>query len=193
MSNGNHERKQKLLELMNQALSADQSLREKYQIGDKFRFIRDRLQALSQQIESSVSAIKQKVEKKEITLLEDEVVVYVYLYNTQGLNFQTWQKMLSPSVFYEYSVNRPIYGEKSYVDMFIKTKANKMQHGYLAVAVKKSNILEALPGTVQNDTIGNPLIRVREGSLSLNRLIVFHHNDQDYVVNEAGELTKKSA
>src|SRR5579864_1277581 len=102
--------KEKLETLINEIkdlISDDKQLRDKHQIGEKFRFVKDRLNSLLDSLEKSLPAIKEeKRGMQEIGL--DETLVYVYLYNAQGLQFKTWQGMLTPKVFYEYSVNRPI-------------------------------------------------------------------------------------
>src|SRR5262245_4444723 len=113
MSNGTKEQSEKILQLVLNAIQQDKELREKFQVGDKFRFIRDRLDALQLRVQETIDALQKQDEKKKEVIADDEVVVYVHIYNAQGIAFQTWQKMVSPSVFYEYSVNRPIYNEKS--------------------------------------------------------------------------------
>ena len=108
----NQEQKEKLLQLIREAVQQDTELRGKFQIGDKFRFIRDRLNALLATLEESLAEIQQKSEKKVETITGHETLVYVYLYNAQGIVMQTWQKMLNAAVLYEYSVNRPIYSDR---------------------------------------------------------------------------------
>jgi hypothetical protein len=190
MSNSSKEQKEKLLDLVRDALKHDKELRDKYEVGEKFRFIRDRLQALSTRIEESLQALHKESEKIEDTITADETLVYVYLYNTHGVSLQTWQKMLNPAVFYEYSINRPVYAEKSQVIAFIRSRANKVQHGYLTVAIKKEAVLAA-GAEISKDALGHPLIKVKEGSLRPDRLISFTYNDHDFELNEEGELIKK--
>src|SRR5579862_525601 len=139
MSN-DKELKNKLIELMQSVIKQDNELREKFQIGDKFRFIRDRLKALLTNVETSLAELKFEDEIKSESAAEDETIVYVYLFNAQGLVLQTWQKMVNGNVFYEHSVNRPIYTEKPHVEAFIRGKTNKAQHGYLSVVIKKLDI-----------------------------------------------------
>jgi hypothetical protein len=187
----NNDLKEKLMTLIREAVAGDKKLREEYQMGDKFRFIADRLAALSMRVEENIAALQKKAEKiTGETLVEDETLVYVYLYNTHGLSLQSWLKMLNPSVFYEYSVNRPVYAEKKDIEAYIRTKVNKTHHGYLTVIVKKTEILPA-GAELQKDTLGNPLIKVREGSLKAEKLISFSHNGHDYRLTESGELVKK--
>lgn len=186
------EQREKLLELAKSSLVQDESLRQQFQIGDKFRFIRDRLQAMVSRVEENIKAMETQSVKATSELAQDEVVVFVYLYNAQGLVLKTWNKMLNPSVFYEYSVNRPIYSEKADVEAFIRSRAQKNQHGFLSVAIKKEDILKALSGDLAKDAIGNPLIKVKEGSLLFKRLLSFTHNGSEYEVGADGELKKKA-
>lgn len=185
-----NEQYKKLLNLLLEAIKEDQELREKYQVGEKFRFIRDRLNTLKIQLEQSMLQLQEKkVEQKDV-VATDEMIVYVYLYNAQGANMKTWQNMLNPAVFYEYSVNRPVYAEKSQIESYLRSKANRTQNGYLAVIVKKSDVIKsALP---LKDAINNQLIKVKEGSLKFEKMISFNYNNQEYVLNEAGELIKKT-
>ncbi len=190
MLNENNEQREKLLHLIREIVQQDKLLREKYFIGDKFRFIRDRLHKLLHHTEESLTLLAKQTEKKSNELLEDEALIYIYLFNAHGQVFHTWQKMLNPSVFYEHSVNRPIYTEKSHVEAFIRSKLTPIQHGYITIAIKKSDIL-ASKGEPVKDTNGNPVIKVREGSLLFNRLVSFTHNGQNYVMNTAGVLLKE--
>lgn len=187
----NKEHKEKLLQIVRDAVQHNQALREQYQMADKFRFIRDRLGILLNQVEDHLSSLHGSAQTKNVTeLTEDEMMVYVYLYNAQGVLLPTWQKMVTPAVFYEYSVNRPIYAEKSHVDSFIKRRSNPVQHGYLTVAIKKDHLL-TVESAITKDALGNPIYKVKEGSLRFERLLSFTHNHLDYIVNEAGELIKK--
>jgi hypothetical protein len=172
---------EKILQLMRQAIEEDEKLREKYEIGDKFRFVRERLKGLFDTIEKEVSTTLAVAKKTDKVLSSDELPVYVYLYNSKGMDFRSWSNMLAPKVFYEYSVNRPIYKDKSAIDEFLKLKTNKTQHAYLTIAIYPSDIISEEGG----------MVRIREGSLRFERLLGFTHNDQEYILNERGGLVKK--
>lgn len=189
MSDEMKEQKERLLKLVHEAVSRDESLREKFQIGKKFRFIHDRLLLLKSSIEENLHAQEKKAETRKDKIAENETLVYVYLYNVQGLVLKTWLKMLNPSVFYEYSVNRPIYAERGLVEGFIRGRTNKVQHAYLMIAVKKEDIISH--GESRQDAVGQPLIKVKEGSLRIERLIAFTHNGIHYTLNDAGQLERK--
>lgn len=192
MSNGDKEIKEKLQKLVRDSIEADKKLREKFNIGEKFRFIRDRLLALDGRVQEELDALAVEIEKKTDKIAEGEVLVYVYIFNAQGLVLQTWQKMLNPSVFYEYSVNRPVYTEKAHIEAFIRSRTNKAQHGFLTIVIRKTDILPAPVGIEKVvDTIGNPLVKIREGSLKANKMFSFTHQENQYLLDEAGQIVKK--
>lgn len=182
------EQEQKMLELLREAVKHDEALREQYQLGNKFRFVRDNLQALLKHVESHVVVVSDKTADEELVkqVGADETVVYVYLYNAQGMNVRTWQKMLIPKVFAEYSVNRPIYAEKAHIESMIKAKSNIAQHAFLKIAVKNSDIIKV--DGENKDPAGFPLVKIRERSLHFQKLLSFTHANQEYSVSDNGEL-----
>lgn len=186
----NHEQKEELLKLVSAVVQQEAELRAKYQVGEKFRFIRDRLNALLSHLEENLKELQKKHEQKQDTITENELLVYVYIYNAQGVVLQTWQKMITPAAFYEHSVNRPIYTDKMHIEAFIRSKANKIQHAYLTIAIPKETVAKA-SAELLKDTLGHPLIKIKEGSLQFNRMIAFSHNGHEYTVGAAGALIKK--
>lgn len=180
------EQQMRLCALIKEVIQNDESLRQKYQIAGRFRFVQDKLQVLMTEIEKNLPKIETKKQLIN-SVASDEVAIYVHLYNAQGSILRNWQLMISPRVFYEHSVNRPVYVEKKYIEALMHSKTNKMHHAYLTIAVKSSDIFPQ----VQKDSLDNPIAKVKEGALHFNKLISFTHNDQDYVLNEKNELVKK--
>jgi hypothetical protein len=179
----NDEKSQQLLGLMRKAIDQDQQLREKYEVGDKFRFVRERLNALLKMIEQEAQNNILQAHKGFKDLLPGEIPVYVYLYNANGLVLKSWQNMLTPKVFYEYSVNRPIYAEKSAVENFLRFKTNKNQHAFLTMAILPENLLS------KPDEHG--LVKIKEGSLNVDKMLSFTHNEQEYILSSDGDLVNK--
>lgn len=188
MSNKIDQEKQHLLEIVREVVKHDNQLREKLGVGEKFRFIKDRLQALLEQVEKHVTLEETIAKQKVKGVGEDEVVVYVYLYNTQGIILKTWVNMLTPKLFYEYSINRPIYAEKKFIEDLIKNKTNRTQHAYLSVIVNKTAILPNENPIL--DAYQHPVLKVREGALVFEKLLLFTHNDVEYEF-EDGEFKRK--
>lgn len=185
-----HEQEQlnKLLAIIHTALQQDEQLRQKYQIGEKFRFIRERLQSLLTEIQQQpVTKKTQKKHSEGVSVEEDELLLYVYLYNAQGNSFRTWQNIVTSKAFLDYSVNRPIYQERIHIEAFIRSKTVLAHHGYLTFAVKKERVLS----NNSKDAMGHSLVKVKEGSLKIEKLLSFTHNEQTYILSENGELIKK--
>lgn len=177
----------KLIELMQEMINQDHNLRAKYKIEDKFRFIRDKAKTLLVHLEKNLPVEIDSDQERRGEVEKDEILVYVYLYNAEGSLLRNWQTLLNPKVFYEYSVNRPVYTKIEYIEAFLKSKPNKTQHAYLTVAIKSKDLLKE----DQKDAVGSPIAKIKEGSLKFNKLISFTHNQQDYTVDEAGGFVKK--
>ncbi len=182
------EKKLQLVKLVRDAIERDDALREKYQMGNKFRFIRERLHELLERLEKHAHLVVGEVKKSTFNLAEDEALVYVYLFNAQGASLKSWANMLTANVFYEYSVNRPIYAEKSHIDALLKSKSNKSQHAFLTVIIKRSDITKPISENSLKDIVGSPLIKVKEGALRFDKLVTFTHSGHIYKVDENGEL-----
>lgn len=190
MGNAIQASKEKLLSIVKEAIAKDEALREQFNIGNKFRFVREKLQALHDEVSAALASIQEDIEANQPSAVQaDEVIVYVYLFNAQGVLVPTWRKMLHPSVMYEYSVNRPIYQDQSAIEAVIRSKAEKQQHAYFAIAIKKESMI-AFADQAPKDALGHALVRVKEGSLVHQRILFFKHNDRDYRVSASGELIK---
>lgn len=180
----------KVLELIREAVKHDEELRKQYNVGDKFRFVRDRLHSLLESLESSVQSTQKIKQESNREAGADEITAYVYLYNAHGVNLRSWLNMLTPKVFFEYSVNRPVYAEKNYIESLLRSKTNKLQHAYLTIAIKPEDVVKT--SSELKDSAGNPLIKVKEGSLRFEKLLMFTHAEHNYTLNEEGELVKKN-
>lgn len=186
-----NEQKDRLLKSVRDLVEQDANLRKQFHIGDKFRFIRDRLNALLSRLEKLLTVEEKKAEEAGVVVGPDEAVVYVYLFNVNGLTFSSWRNMVGKQVFYEYSVNRPIYSEKAHIEELMRTKRSKEQHAYLAVVIKKTEILKPVSETSVKDAVGNPLIKIKEGCLHTEKLLAFVHNGRVYVLDEKNQLVPK--
>lgn len=180
---------EELIALITDVLRQDANLRDELNIGNKFRFIRDRLTSLLSRLEEAQAQERLCDEKRCYLVQADEAIVYIYLFNAHGLNFSTWTNMVKPSVFYEYSVNRPIYLSKTHVENYIRSKKTKTQHAYITVAVKRADIFSDIEHL--KDALEQPLVKVRENSLDISRVITFTHNEIDYVLDKDGNLVKR--
>lgn len=177
---------EELIEYVTQSIQGDAGLRERFQVGARFRFVNDRLQALLVSLQalakelSSVAVMQEGHADKAGGQLEAGKPVFVYIYNAQGAVLRTWSAMLTPKAFHEYSVSRPVYATRQEVEAIISSKSNPVQHAFITVEVRESDILTGVDTPV----------RVKEGALRVERVVVFTHNGQEYRL-EQGELVKK--
>lgn len=180
--------------ILKEAVEKDQQLRNKYQVGQKFCFISQRLEELLGELNQKVAIVQNSANQKQVFLLhEDELLVYVHLYNAQEGSIDVWKTFFTPQAFIEYSVNRPVYRECREVKKFINSKANVAQHGYLVVAIKKDDILENLgENGLMQDSIGQPLLKIKSGSLYCDRVQSFVHNEQEYLLTKSLDLVMSS-
>ncbi len=185
------EQKQKLLALVREAIARDDALREQYQVGEKFRFIRERLHGLLERLEK-LALVEELAEKKRVTeMASDECQSLCTSIMRMALPSKL-AKHVKPKVFYEYSVNRPIYSQQLHIEELLRGKANKLQHGYLVFFVKKTDILSPVTETSPQRCARNPMIKIREGSLRTDKFVVFVHNLHEYILDAEGLLIRKS-
>ncbi|MDA8561485.1 type IVB secretion system protein IcmQ [Gammaproteobacteria bacterium] len=188
------EQQKNLHSLVNDIVKCDDSLRQKYKVGNKFKFIKEGLKEIvdtlvisseSDKNENGVYALDEKITDK------DRCQVFVHLFNAKGDLFSNWINMLGPKVFYEYSINRPIYLNEKEVKQVIKCKSDKLKHAYLIVSLKKIDIISSENQEVKKDSLGGVLIKVKEGSLKVENLITFMHNEKEYTLNRDNILKIK--
>ncbi len=90
-----------LIVLIQEALQRDGQLRQTHQVGERFRFVRDRLQALLETIQKEAAGQEKQTKLAPVLkLAEDELLVYIHLYNAQGALVRTWQSMITRKAFF---------------------------------------------------------------------------------------------
>lgn len=176
---------EKIIGLVRSAIDYDKELRQQYKIDDKFRFVKEQLAQLLEELESQFKSTEVIIEKPKETAA-DEITIYIYLFNVHGMNVRSWINMLSQKQFNEYVFNRPIYTDKKSIETLIRSKANKVQHAYLTLALKNEHLIKS--DNAPLDSLGNSLAKVKEGSLRFENFISLTHNDITYRLNEEGEL-----
>lgn len=171
---------QVLLEDLN---STDAALRQKYEIGDKFRFIKDKLTNLLKHYEEyHLVNIGTNLEQEK-SMPVNPILVYVHLFNVGGVSLENWVTMINPRVFYEYSVNRPIYLQKKTIEAIIQSKANSQQHGFLTVLINKEDILTEIKNKDEL-SFYKESIKIKEGALLFNHLVSFTHQNKEYTLQQ---------
>jgi len=178
-----------LIQLVSAVLQQDKMLREKYQVGDRFAFVSDRLKLLFGELQGYQSDVASSQSSSEdLAYDHDALTVYVYLYNAQGLQLKSWLALLTPKALHEHAVNRPIFIDKDEIEAMLRSKPNAAQHAALVMLVKQDDIIPSLA----NDEVKTSLIRVREGSLKIEQVVSFFHNGSEYSFDAQNGLVKKA-
>lgn len=182
---GTQEEISRVKELLQDAIAAEKLLREKHEIGVRFHVLRSQLQANLEEFEKELALIHQSEPNdapKHQIIAEDEMLIYVYLFNSFGNKLKSWENLLLGSSLQEHNVNRPIYTDITQVEEVLRTRASKEQHAYIEMVIKKTDLLSE---NKSNDYYQHSLAKLREGSLKPEKIRRFHHNNIDYqVINE---------
>jgi hypothetical protein len=174
-------RKLQLLNYLKSLVAKDSALRKKYNIGDRYKVIATRLKNLVQYVERNTDmekALEQSSGKSKGELNANQMLVYVYLFNTNGRWLQRWTQMFSKKNLYEYGFNRPIYLSEKAVQSYINSREFKDEHAYIAVVVNKDDASEGQAHLT--DSLEQPLIKIKEAALLMDNISYFWHREEKY-------------
>jgi hypothetical protein len=180
-----------LIKELGNIVNIEKKIRQRCGIGARFKVISTQLQGILKKFTERVQRMQsamQKTEKTVDVLTEDEMLVYVHLFNAQGATLKNWQNLLLPRALVDHSVNRPIYAKQKDIEQALRSKPNKEQHSYLVIKIKKADVLQ---NKDLRDAQGFSLLRVKHGALETDNIKEFVHNDQKYKVSPQGKLSKK--
>lgn len=166
-------------------VNEEKALRKTFGIGDRYKAISSRLEALLKYVHQAVSLPQQEtiIERASPTLSEGQQYVFVHLFNNKGKVLSRWEAMLSPRQLTEYSVNRPIYAEQKQVEAYIRSRPNDDEHAFLMMKIEKSDVLRSDESTDNFDPLGHPLLKLKEGTLKEQGLIYFFHKGGRYILS----------
>jgi hypothetical protein len=192
----NDEMTQEKLTVIHQAVEAEAQLREKHHVGARFGVLTTQLAHLLEEAEKEYQVVDQASKalsdssgKKPLSTNEKKV--FVYLFNAQGKSLVSWEKMLVESALFEHSVNRPIYGEREQIEKWLRFKKGSACDGYLEITIKQKDILSS-GGAGYQDSLGLPLLRIRQGALKCKCVFGLFVNGIMYHLAEDGRLEKTS-
>ncbi len=123
--------------------------------------------------------------KKVIAPREGMELVYISLYCSNGAQLERWESILhtlAASI-----ISRPIYAKETDIKENIAQKKTPANEGYCAVWIDKSEITKPFTGESPRDKLGHELLVLKRGSIDLNHIQYFVHQDKRYTY-EAGRL-----
>lgn len=179
---------QSAFEILQKVVNTESELRSNCGIDVRFNVIRTQLQTLLKKVENEITSPQSSLEcalNEQSSLNKDEMLIYVYLFNTKGSILKTWQNLLLPSALMDHSVNRPIYVDEEHVAAMFRSKQNKEQYAYVEMVVKKKDIISSPQDKdVLRDNHGFSLARLKQGALRLENIRKFVHNGLAYSISD---------
>ncbi len=120
--------------------------------------------------------------RPKITLAEPDAghsLIYIALYQANGNDIMRWQ--VSMHAIESCSFGRPIYESEDAVKQLIAANGAKDTDGYVEVVVPEESIIRSSPGRIMEDKLNQPIVNIKPGILSPERIRAFmHHNDTKY-------------
>jgi Dot/Icm secretion system protein IcmQ len=141
----------------------------------KLEALRDQAQAILDNIATSKEnkkAMKEYVEQPGYKL------VYISIYQADPNNLSKWQGVIKG--LEKHSVSRPIYAEEVHVQALIRGKPDPAKEAYIKAFVRESDILKPQLGKTTYDRYDQPLITVKEGSVKVENIVEFIHQNKHY-------------
>ena len=179
---GKQEEIEKMHSVLKNAVEQEKILREKYDIGVRFHVVKSQLQATLDDFEKNIAEIEQKeqnllsAKNAKKVLSENEVLVYVYLFNAQGDKVKSWENLLLPSALQDHCINRPIYLSLNNVEEILRTRIPREQHAYIEISIQKGDILKE----INDEAYHHTLLRLKEGKLKVENIRRFYHRGINY-------------
>ena len=108
-----------------------------------------------------------------IALRSGQQEVYVSLYSTDGINLQSWERIVANLP--RQMISRPIYADEEDIKAVLKTKENKQNEAYVAIYINQSDILALSPDKASVDKLGKALLSLKDKTLNLDNISRFVH------------------
>ena len=134
-----------------------------------------------QQDVSGVLANHNKSLKKtsdRFVLNENQLEVYIGVYNAQGTDLGQWARVISNLT--SQCVSRPMYFSQSAVKEMIRSKVNLNNEGYVLIHVNKSDLMDIEKERLPRDKLGNVLLLLKERVITQERIKKFYHDTGVY-------------
>lgn len=148
------------------------------------------LLAIKAEAEAELDHLHIKVSDKSIKIhpaTENEVEVYISLFQSDGYNISKWAMQLRS--LDRYVVGRPVYKNEADVKKRIRLRNAAANEAYVAVIVKKMDV-QSDPFTAPlKDQFDHPLLLLKETALKHGRIVAFVHQGMRYYFVE-GQLVK---
>lgn len=89
--------------------------------------------------------------------------VYISVFLQDFNDLRKWERTLKSIT--DYSVTRPVYKEEDQIKEMIRGRPDPNKEGYIAVMVKKEDIVKGVAGKAATDKLGFELLNIKEGGV----------------------------
>ena len=90
--------------------------------------------------------------------------VYVSVFQQDFADLRKWER--NAKNIYRYSITRPVYKEEDHVKEMIRGRPDPNKEGYVAVMVKKEDIVKGFAGKATADKSGYELLNIKRAASS---------------------------
>ena len=108
-----------------------------------------------------------------IALRSGQQEIYISLYSSDGLNLQSWEKIIANLP--KQMISRPIYADEEDMKAILKTKENKQNEAYVAIYINQADILLVSSDKASVDKLGKTLLNLKDKTLNLSNISRFVH------------------
>ena len=139
------------------------------------------LTAIKVEALAELEQLQMKAGEKSITTQaasENEVEVYISLFQSDGYNISKWAMQLRS--LDRYVVGRPIYKNEVDVEKRIRLRGAVGNEAYVAVVVKKTDVQADQFAAPLKDQFDHPLLLLKEVALKNGRINAFVHQGTRY-------------
>lgn len=157
-------------------------------VGKNLREIRDNF--IRQVGLNPEEKLKSAVNALQRNLHNDQQLVFVSLYSSEGQNLQSWERIIAN--LQRQIISRPIYADEADIVNLMKSKEKKINEAYVAIFINQSDLLILPPDKTPLDKLGRPLITLKDKAINLDNIVRFVHFSGVYTYLK-GRLIKNPA
>ncbi|EDP46497.1 Dot/Icm secretion system protein IcmQ [Rickettsiella grylli] len=108
----------------------------------------------------------------DATIEEQNIELYIALYQSQGCNMNKWQEVVLSLT--NYTMGRRIYDNETDVKAAVRLSDRNLNHAYVVVSVPRDAIFEDTTESLRTDREGRQLVSLRPKAIqikNINRLV----------------------
>lgn len=140
-----------------------------------------REEALNLQEQVRLSSGEQKLTLRDLE--DDEVLVYISVFQSEGHNIKRWELQLNS--LRRHLLGRPVYENEEDVRKVIRQKLIQISEAYVAVAIKRSDIQNFAHQVKRVDRRGNTLLTLKESAVQPENIFKFVHQEEQYYFSDS--------